>query len=462
MLHKQLSDALTKMRVLLLNPAATGTFHVMGVVFPPLGVLYVAAAVRDRGYHVKVVDRTVDLRNIDFTSFDVVGIHSDTTRFKNALSLARRANAAGARVVMGGPHPCFVAREILATGVVDAVVRGEGDKTFPDLLDVWKHGSDPALLPGLTVATSQGIVDTGDPVRIRDVDALPFPARDLVDLSRYTQARLGCRPLATVHTSRGCPYRCRFCSSSRFDGTVWRPRSAESVLAELEYLVCDLGYKAVAFVDDNFAGSPERIHKICDGILKKGLDLHWWYFCRVDTVVHYPEMVHHMAEAGARSVFIGIETPSSRVLDRFHKGINAGQAREAVRILKRNGIQIWASYILGAPEEKRTDIRSTIRFACELDTDIAQFTLLTPYPGTELYEELQNNITEKDWSKFDGVHAVFKHPRIPRVEMQMWHIGANTAFYLRHKKSAVNFFRFLSNRNYGFQLVSRAQGLLRQ
>ncbi|HID28514.1 MAG TPA: B12-binding domain-containing radical SAM protein [Desulfobacterales bacterium] len=448
------------MRVLLLNPAATGTFHVMGIVFPPLGLLYVAAAVRDRGYEVEVVDRTVDFRKIDFASFDVVGIHSDTTRFKKALELARRANAAGAKVVMGGPHPCFVAREILATGVVDAVVRGEGDKTFADLLDAWKHGSGAALLPGLTVATSQGVVDTGDPVRIRDVDSLPFPARDLIDLSRYTKARLGYRPLATIHTSRGCPYRCRFCSSSRFDGAKWRARSSESVLAELEHLVGDLGYKAVAFVDDNFAGSPERIHKICDGILKKGLDIHWWCFCRVDTVAHYPEMVQHMAEAGARSVFIGVETSSSGVLDHFHKGISAGQAREAVRILKRNGIKIWASYILGAPEETRTDIRSTIRFACELDSDIAQFTLLTPYPGTELYEELKDTITEKDWSKFDGVHAVYQHPRIPRVEMQMWHIGANAAFCFRHRRSAVNFFRFLANRNYGAQLVSRALGLV--
>jgi anaerobic magnesium-protoporphyrin IX monomethyl ester cyclase len=173
-------------------------------------------------------------------------------------------------------------------------------------------------------------------------------------------------------------------------------------------------------------------------------------------------MVPHMAEAGARSVFIGVETSSSGVLDHFHKGISAGPAREAVRILKQNTIKIWASYILGAPEETRTDTRPTIRFACELDSDIAQFTLLTPYPGTELYEELKGNITEKDWSKFDGVHAVYQHPRTPRVEMQMWHIGANAAFHFRHRRSTANFFRFLSNRNYGTQLVCRALGLVRQ
>ena len=443
------------MRVLLLNPSAIGTFRAIGISFPPLGILYVAATVRNRGHDVKVLDRSVDQRQVDFESFDVVGVHSDTTRFNRALELARQAKAAGVKVVMGGPHPCFMAEEILKTGYVDAVVKGEGDESFPDLLDAWTNGADPTSIPGVILPTPQGIVDTGDRKRIQDVDSLPFPARDLIDLSLY-HTRLGHRPLTSLHTSRGCPYRCRFCSSTRFDGAKWRARSPESVLAELEYLVRDLGYGAVAFMDDNFAGSPERTHGICDGILKKGLDIRWWCFCRVDTIVRYPELVKHMAEAGAYSMFIGVETPSSGVLDHFNKGINSEQTLQAVQILKENGIEIWASYILGAPEEKRTDIRSTIRFACQLDTDTASFTILTPYPGTDIYEELKDQITEKDWSKYDGVHAVYKHPRIPRIEMQMWHIWAYISFYFRHRRSIAGFFRFLTNRKYGAQIASDA------
>jgi anaerobic magnesium-protoporphyrin IX monomethyl ester cyclase len=421
----------------------------MGIIFPPLGLLYVAASVRRRGYEVKVVDRTVDQQEIDFASFDVVGVHSDTARFNKALKLAYQAKAAGARVVMGGPHPCFDAEAVLATGAVDAVVKGEGEESFPDLLDAWTDGADPTSIPGLILPTQQGIADTGDRQRIQDLDALPFPARDLIDLSLYTQARLGHRPLTSLYTSRGCPYRCRFCSSTIFDGPKWRARSSESVLAELEYVVRDLGYSAVAFVDDNLTGSPERMHEICDGILKNGLDVQWWCFCRVDTIVRHPRMIRHMSEAGAYSIFIGVETASCRVLDRFHKGINPDQAEEAVRILKRNGIEVWASYILGAPEESREDIRSTIRFARELDTHTASFTILTPYPGTDIYEELKGHITERRWSKYDGVHAVYGHPQIPRLEMQLWHIWAYIAFYLRHARSISGFFRFLSNRKYG-------------
>ena len=442
------------MRVLLLNPASRNTFQMVGIIFPPLGVLYVAAAIRDRGYEVEVVDRVVTSPAIDYSAFDVVGIHSDTTRFNQAFELACLAKAAGARVVMGGPHPCFVAEDILSSGMVDAVVKGEGEETFPDLLDAWREGGDPDSIPGLILPTPQGLKDTGNRERIQDMDAVPFPARDLIDLSKYRLTRLGHRTVTPVHTSRGCPHACRFCSSTRFDGPKWRARSAENVLAELEYLVGHLGYRAVAFTDDNFTGSPERVHDICDGILKKGWDVHWWCFCRADTIVRYPDMLEHMAEAGAHSVFVGVETPSLGLLDRFHKGISPDQAEKAVDILKRNGLEIWASYILGSPQETRKDIRTTIRFARQLDTHTAQFTLLTPYPGTDIWEELKDQIGER-WDKFDGVHAVYKHPRIPRTEMQMWLVWANMAFYFRNRRSVNGFRRFLSNRKYGAEIASQ-------
>lgn len=444
----------SKMRVLLINPSSRGTFRLLSMLLPPLGILYVAAAVRKRGHRVKVVDRSVDHGPINFSAFDVVGIHSDTTLFNRAMSLARQARAAGVKVVMGGPHPCFVAEEILKTGMVDAIVRGEGEKTFCDLLDAWADGSDPAEIPGLIFPSSHGMTDTGDPDRIADLDDLPFPARDLIDLSGYSQTRLGYRSLTSMHTSRGCPYGCNFCSSTRFDGARWRARSSESVLAELEYVVCDLGYGAVSFMDDNFTGSPERIHEICDGILRKGLDVHWWCFCRVDTIVRYPEMIKHMAEAGFRNVFIGVESPSRTLLKHFHKGTDPDEAVNAVKILRQNSIEILASYILGAPEEIRSDLRATIRFACKLDSDTAQFTLLTPYPGTAVFENLKGAISETNWDRFDAIHSVYRHPRIPRMEMQLWLLWAYISFYLRHGRSVSGFFRFLSNRRYGARVVS--------
>jgi anaerobic magnesium-protoporphyrin IX monomethyl ester cyclase len=448
-------------KVLLVNPSSRGTFRVLGFLLPPLGILYVAAATRKRGHEVRVVDRSVERGPIEFGGFDVVGIHSDTTRIDRAMALARAAKATGARVVLGGPHPCFMADEILATGAVDAVVRGEGEGSFPDLLDAWAGGGDPASVPGLILPGDEGVRDTGPREAIRDVDGLPFPARDLIDLSRYSRARMGDRNITPLHTSRGCPSGCRFCSSNRFSGAKWRARSAENVVAEVEHLVRDLGFRAVAFMDDNFTLSPPRVLRICEGIRRKNLDVHWWCFSRADTIVRNPAMVRAMASAGARSLFIGVESPTEAVLQRFAKGIGPETAREAVRIVQSNGLDVLASFILGAPEESRRDLRATIRFARELDSDTAQFTLLTPYPGTDLYEDLKDLIREKDWTKYDSLHAVFDHPTVPRFELQLWLTRAYFAYYLRHRRSVRNFFRFLSLRKFGLQALGQALQRLR-
>ena len=438
------------MRVLLVNPASGSTFNSLGIVLPPLGLLYVAAAARESGFSVEVCDRMVDRRALDLGRYAVVGIYCDTTRFFQAMELARQAKACGARVVMGGPHPGFDAERILASGNVDAIVRGEGERAFVELLAAWRSNHPPSDIPGVVRMGGRGRMFDGGPAeRIRDVDRLPLPARDLVDLQRYARTRLFGRPLASVHTSRGCPFQCRFCASTRLDGAAWRARSSESVLIELEQLVDTWNYRAVAFMDDNFTGSSERVHRICDGILQRGWDLRWWCFCRVDTILRHPEMIAHMARAGATSIFVGIESPNSAVLDDSRKGIRAEQAREAVALLKQHNIEIWASYILGFPRERRHHIRETTRFARQLDTHTAQFTILTPYPGTELWDELHDRLIETAGKGFDGVHAVFRHPAIPPFEMQLWHLWAYLSYYLRSKKSVRGFLRFLGNRMRG-------------
>lgn len=435
------------MRVLLVNPSSgNNTFRTVGVFLPPLGLLYVAAAVRQHGYEVAIYDEAVDHRPVDFGRYDVVGIHCNTTRFEQTMALAHRFKAKGAKVVLGGPHPCFDSQAILNSKSVDAIVRGEGERVFVDLLDAWQSGRPEGTIKGVIQVHGETIVDGGPADRITELDSLPMPARDLIDLSHYRRAQLAGMPLASVHTSRGCPYQCRFCASTQLDGAAWRARSAQNVLAEVEHLVFDLGFKAIAFTDDNFTGSVDRVHQICDGILSRGMDIRWWCFCRADTAVRHPEMIGHMARAGAFSVFVGVESPRAEVLDGCHKGIRAEQARQAVSILKSHGIEIWASYILGFPQERRTDIRATIRFARELDTHTAQFTLLTPYPGTVLWDELEGRLLQRSGKLFDGVHMVYRHPHLSRHELQLWHLWAYLSFYFRHMRSIRGFFRFLRNR----------------
>jgi anaerobic magnesium-protoporphyrin IX monomethyl ester cyclase len=145
------------------------------------------------------------------------------------------------------------------------------------------------------------------------------------------------------------------------------------------------------------------------------------------------------------------------VLDGNNKGTRSHQAREAVRILKSLNIEICASYILGFPQERSKDIRATIQFARQLDTDTAQFTILTPYPGTVLWEELEERLLYRSGKTFDGMHAVYRHPHIATTcEMQLWHLWAYLSYYLRSKKSIQGFFRFLRNRKKRLQTVTVA------
>ncbi|MCP4748479.1 MAG: B12-binding domain-containing radical SAM protein [Desulfobacteraceae bacterium] len=442
------------MRILLINPSASSVFNALGVVFPPLGLLYIATAARAAGHDVTVLDQMVDHRKLDFSNFDVVGIHSDTTRFFEAMALARQARRSGSKVVLGGPHPCFDTRSIFESGDVDAIVRGEGEQSFVALLDAWQNGQSGLAIKGVLVKHKHRISDGGPPDLIQDVDALPVPARDFLNTALYQRTRLDGWPLTSLHTSRGCPFQCRFCASSRLEGSAWRARSADSVLEEIDNLV-SMGYRALAFLDDNFTGSKDRISNICDGILKKGWKLRWWCFCRVDTIVRNPEMIAQMVRAGAYSIFVGIESPSSNILSESNKGIKAEQAREAVQILKANGLNIWSSYILGFASQNRRSIRDTIKFACELNTTTAQFTILTPYPGTELWDELESRLIEKAGKGFDGVHAIFRHPHIAPFEMQMWHIWAYIRFYMRNKDSILGFIRFLRLRKFGLHLLTQ-------
>lgn len=442
------------MEVLLLNPSSRGVFRTLSFTLPPLGILYVAAAAEKAGHRVTVVDRSVDPRPVDFGAFDVVGVHSDTTRFDRALALAARARAAGAAVVMGGPHPCYALEEVLGSGQVDFVIKGEGERSFPLLLEALDRGGGFEEVPGLHFLRDGALTHGPEPERIRDVDSLPLPARHLVDLDRYRAARMGSRTVMPVHTSRGCPSACTFCSSTNFDGPRWRARSAESVVDEVEHLHRRHGARAIAFMDDNFTLSPRRTEQVAEGILRRGLDVHWWFFSRVDGVLRQPDLFTLLARAGARSVFVGVESAAERTLRQYGKGIVAEQAVEAVAALRERGYEVLASYILGAPHETPADLRATVRLACRIDSDTAQFTVLTPYPGTPLHDRVRDRIFDRSWSHYDSLHSVFRLDHFTRRQIQAELVRAYLTFYARSRRSVYGFYRFLANRRFGLNALS--------
>jgi anaerobic magnesium-protoporphyrin IX monomethyl ester cyclase len=427
------------MKILMINPAPIGTLKATGVLFPPLGLLYVAAFAEKEGHEVEVVDLALRKKGekMDFKRYEMVGISTDTTRHRQALQLAKRAKREGCTVVMGGPHPTYVDKEILSTGMVDFIVRGEGEVTFSELISTLHRGNGKLdSVQGISFLSKGEILRTPNRPFIENLDELPFPARHLVPMERYRRTKMGEREVTPILTSRGCPFQCTFCASSHFFGTKVRLRSPASVLKEIEEVYHRYSFQAVAFVDDTFTLFPDRVIEICKGILERGMDLWWWCLSRADLLIRNEEMIQWMVRSGAKSVFIGVESANPKTLETLKKGIDRNTTIRAVEMLKRYGLEIHASYILGGLDETARAIHETIRFAKELDTNVAQFSILTPYPGTLLYEQLKDRISKwrAPWSFFDMQHLVFKHDHLSFIRMEWLLMKAHLLYYLRSKK----------------------------
>jgi anaerobic magnesium-protoporphyrin IX monomethyl ester cyclase len=438
------------MKILLTNPTNIGGFRAVGLHFPPMGLLYLGAYLEREGYQVEIRDFCTPGEKPDYSHYDLVGISTDTTRHLKAMEIARQANEAGCTVVMGGPHPCYVDKEVLASPLVDFIVHGEGEVTLLELVRALEAGGkDWEGIQGLSFQRDGEVVRTLPRPFIRDLDSLPVPARHLIDMDLYHKTKFGERAITPVVTSRGCPLKCNFCSSSSFFGIRWRARSADAVVEELEELHNRHGFGAVAFVDDNFTLSPERVVAISEGIIRKGLDIWWWNMSRAETIVQNEEMLRVMKRAGAKTIYIGVESASPQTLAELGKRMDLNTVIKAVEVLKRHGFEIFASYILGSPRDNARDIRETIRFAKRLDTNVAQFSILTPYPGTALYEELKERIWTRHWSFYDSQHLVFRHGRISFMRMQWLLLMANLFYYTRSKKAVQDVWRLAKRHKWG-------------
>src|SRR4030042_1649369 len=303
------------MNILLINPAPSGTLRATGFLFPPLGLLYVAAYAEKEGH--QVADRDLAVRkkkeDIVFKKYDIVGISTDTTRYRQALQLAKRAKVSGCTVVMGGPHPGYVDQEILSTKRVDFVVHGEGEMTFSELVAaLQKNDGKFHSTQGISFFSNGQTVRNPPRPFMENLDSLPLPARHLIDMDDYRRTKFGSRDITPLITSRGCPYQCVFCASSHFWGTKGRMRGVEAILKEIEEIYDRYHFNAMAFVDDNFNLLPKRVIEICHGIIEKKLDLWWWGLSRVDLLLRNEEMVKEMVRAGVKSVFIGVESFNPR------------------------------------------------------------------------------------------------------------------------------------------------------
>ncbi|MFQ5707875.1 MAG: B12-binding domain-containing radical SAM protein [bacterium] len=434
------------MKVLLVSPFRGKTYESVGIRVPPLGLLYVGGALRQAGHDVKL-DLSEDADSqaqIDFSDADVVGITSTTSQFVRALKIAKAAHQQGKIVIMGGPHPTSSPEESLRSGCVDYIVRSEGEATAVELLQGIKESNghfEPSKVLGISWYDRESDTVVHNPTRpfIWDLDSLPYPARDLGgDVMAYRNKGIDGQISPTMITTRGCPYGCKFCDVHVLAGRRWRMRDPKLVADEVEFLVKEYNAQDIRIMDDIINFSNEKLHSVFAAIIERNLDVSFWVMGRADMLVKDPSSAEIMARAGVRTMFLGIESPHKRILKAYRKGgkASADTSEQAVRLLREHGIEAFGGFILGEPSETEEEIKETIDYAKYINPATAQFSILTPYPGTEVWNQMKNRLIVRDWDKFDGLHAVFHGDHLKAPQIESLCKKAYLSFYLRPKRIA--------------------------
>ncbi len=313
---------------------------------------------------------------------DVVGITSVTATWPAARRLAALVGEAlpGVPVVVGGVHATFRPEEAARAKNVYAVVAGEGELTFPQLLAVAARGGDPAAVPGVYASDGESVRHGPEREPIRDLDALPLPDRDAVLWPADLQPAFY---QATI-TLRGCPYRCIYCSVPNGPEGRTRYRSADAVADEVAHLVDKYRVPYVFYHDSVFTLNRKRTLEICDALLRRGLRVPFACQTRADRVDE--ELLDRMREVGLHQVFFGIESGDRDSLKLIKKDMPLERIRTAVKWVKARGIRCTGFFMVGFPWETEALIRRTADFACALGLDAVSLFSATPLPGTELWE----------------------------------------------------------------------------
>ena len=385
----------------------------LGAILPPLGIAYIASVLEQEGHDVKIIDgpaqATVyeydfcdlekDIRNFNP---DVVGVSASTSQIdhaKIALEIVKKYNK-DCLTILGGPLISADNNALLSLENVDYGVIGEAEKTFSIILEKYENGEKLEGCSGLLWREGNSVKSEKPPV-VYNLDEIPMPARHLLNMSLYRPSPANYRrlPATTMITSRGCPYKCIFCSRPT-EGMVWRPYSAKRVVDEIEILVKEFGIKDIQMFDDTFTLDPKRTENICKGIIERNINVSWNCMTRVDRVT--PELLKLMAQAGCYEIGIGIESGVQRILDFIKKDLTPEKVRNGVKWAKDAGIDVRGFFMIGFPTETKEEILETIKFAKDLDIDVAQFMISTPFPGTEMWEisKAYGTINDNDLSKF--------------------------------------------------------------
>jgi len=398
-------------RVLLLKPdGKKGLGFASDVI--PIGLEYIAAVIEDSVDDIHIIDMELEQRSlqhfIDLFHPDLVGIAMSATDHNEGLRLAKIAKKNSVTTVLGGYHPTAIPDELLSHPQVDIVVRGEGELTMKELV----QKSSPEGVLGISYKKGKQIIHNPDRPIIADLDSLPFPARHLRRHKYKDHMNNNNREYDVITMSRGCLGRCSFCCEPYMSKGRMRFRSPENIIKELFEITAFHDGKPLQILvtDPHFMGDPKRIDRLCDLLQKHRLDIVFSVMTRVDSIARYPELVKKMCNSGILSYEMGFESSNQEDLNNVRKGITLEMQRKAVKILRNNGANISGTFVIGLPSQSEEEIKEFPVYAKKIGLINCAFGVVTPFPGTEFYDSLEKNglIIERDWTRYDEMHSVFK------------------------------------------------------
>lgn len=399
--------------------------------WPPLAFASMAAMLREhiRGLRVEILDAPA--LEMGWRSLETeirrrqpayVGMGEEAVSCVEGLRLARLAKACGARVIAGGCFFGHVAAEALGTGLIDMVVRGEGEATVVELVEALRDGSPDSLakVDGISFRHGDEVVTTRERELILELDALPFPAYDLLPVDRYGARSRNHPNIASIELGRGCVSACEFCvlwrQMGRFVGgrpvPHLRTKSPERLLEEIRILARTHGRHHLGWVDPCFNADSDVPGRLAELLLKEGIRVGQSAWMRADGIVRDAASgaLDACVRAGLNEVYVGVERPDNASLKALHKTTNLEQAREAFRILARDHPQVFTvgTFIYGLPDDTPATIRAMYRLSLELGMDQAFFIPLTPLPGTPFWHSRLWDPTGKRFRQFDFLPSTLK------------------------------------------------------
>jgi anaerobic magnesium-protoporphyrin IX monomethyl ester cyclase len=399
---------MSKASILFIEPSGNkSNFFDNYMKLPLLGSLYLATILHNDGYDVRILNENMLKRKLDPFEIkaDIFCITALTVTANRAKILAGQLHKLypNSKILIGGIHATLIPEEFI--DVADHVVVGEAEEI---ILDIIKGKYTTKIIHGS---------------KIKNLNNLPLINYSLLDGFETMD-------IVPLMTSRGCPFDCNFCTVTKIFGKQFRMQSPERIVAEIENVMNYSKYKDFFFYDDNFSANKKRVNELCDLIINKGIEISWFAQVRSD-LAKDPDLVKKMVSAGLRWVYVGFESINDETLKAYHKSQTKTDIENAITVLHNFGVNIHGMFIFGEDHDNIENINDTVQFAIENQIDTVQFMILTPFPGTQIYDELdkEQRIYHKNWDYYNAMFTVFQPKRMSSINLTDETYKAYRKFY---------------------------------